>query len=181
MQNNLTALYAMGIFKFRGGLSNEEDDRGKPKKWYYSVWILATIALVFISINLYKKNRFYEVEKTHFGTITYAPYEEPRKDKHGTTIEIQKYIIVKFDSVEKPFEILVSPDTYYSSYKGRRVCFDLANRDIYQKIYPRKFSVYVFMSAFSIAYIIGYISFFFLFAVPLIKYILGKDSSMYKH
>jgi len=180
MINNFAILYAMGMFSCGIGGYNENDNRGKPSKWTHISWFLATILLVFISIHFYKQNRFYEVERLYHSIVIRA-YEEPRNDKYGRTIEIQRYLIIQFDSVAKPFEILVSTNTYFSKKRGDKVSFYLSNRNIYQALYRREFTRYVFVSTFEITYLVGYLLSFFFFGIPLIRYQFGKDSYLYKH
>lgn len=181
INNNFLSLYAIGMF--RGGISgpsSNEDDRGQPKPWYTFVWILATILWVVVIINLYKQTHFYEVHKNYDGKVIHL-YEEPRNDKYGNTIEIERFLIVKFDSVVEPFEVLVTPNTYFSSQEGKRVSFSLSNRDIYEAIYPKKFNGYIWKSTFSTTYILVYLLIFFMCGIPWIKYYLGKNSWIFKH
>jgi len=70
-----------------------------------------------------------EGKKDYSGIVKYR-YQDELRDKGNDVYSIQKKLIVKFDSVEKTKEILVTADTYFSVKVGQRVTFNMTNQDM---------------------------------------------------
>jgi len=178
INNNFAALYAMGMFRGGiGGYSNR-DDRGQPKKTDYVFWLIATIGFILCLIFGVIYFKHMAEEKTYDGVVTYK-WKDPCYHKGKFTYNIL-YMKVKFDSIPVNAYIIVTENTYKTPLHSR-VTFTLSNDEIVKYCYPKKETKHMFLWMLYIMYPFIYLLIFFFFGIDLVKYMLGKDSSTYKH
>ena len=80
--------------------------------------ISAIIAITFLLI--WNRSKWRTVDKTYCGYVKWK-LEEPHKSKYKTWQE--PLFVVKFDSIDRPFEVRPTWDDFMSLKQGDRVCY----------------------------------------------------------
>lgn len=98
----------------------------KSDKIWFFVLTLLMIPITYSAIIVIKHDN---LKRDHSGYLI-RKYEERLKNKNGDEYDIRRNFIVKFDSIEKPIEIGVTANTYFSIKEKQRVTFQMKDGEL---------------------------------------------------
>lgn len=98
----------------------------KSDKIWFFVLTLLMIPITYSAIIVIKHDN---LKRDHSGYLI-RKYEERLKNKNGDEYDIRRNFIVKFDSIEKPIEIGVTANTYFSIKEKQRVTFQMTEGEL---------------------------------------------------
>lgn len=110
------------------------------RKFYYSdsikksdiriTIILFIVTSILLSVGYYGNQK--SKESKYYSGVVVRKYEDRLKDKSGNDYRVDKYFLVKFDSIDKPISILVIANTYYAANVNERVVFKMNKFELHK-------------------------------------------------
>lgn len=160
---------ALAYMAMRGGrgFGGGYYDDTPPKKPNILWFVIACIMLIPAIISFVMINSHRSTEKIYDGKV-FHKYPEPQYSK-GRQYDTYYYLIVKFDSIPKMMNILVTPQTYFSVNDKGRVSFSLHHYEVEKE--NSWIFVILFVDMLYFLFMFGYIIWFI---IDLISYLKAR-------